>query len=77
MTEQEAISIAERKAQDLHIPWSREEVAATYRRFWPFPGFWTVVAKVRSEGAITTIKVTAQTGFAIPKNVAYPAGGLE
>ena len=77
MTEQEAITIAERKAQDLNIPWSREDVTATYRRLWPFPGGWKIVARVKSRGAIVTIKVSDRTGFVIPRSVLYPAGGLE
>ena len=77
MTEQEAISIAENKARDLNIPWSREDVAATYRRLWPFPGRWMIVARVKNCGAVVRIQVRDSTGFAMPKDVLYPAGGLE
>jgi len=77
MTEQEAISIAERKAQQLNLPWSREEVIATRRRLWPFPGGWKIVARVKREGAIVAIGVSERTGRAKPNRVLYPAGGLQ
>jgi hypothetical protein len=76
MTQDEAINIAELKAQDLKIPWSREALCVKRRRVWPFPAFWLVEAKVKSQGAITTIKIADRTGFAIPRDVRYPAGGL-
>jgi hypothetical protein len=76
MTEQEAISVAECKARDLNIPWSREAITARYRRLWPFLGGWQIVARVKSHGAIVTICVSERTGQAIPKRVLYPAGGL-
>jgi hypothetical protein len=75
-TADEAISIAEQKAQDLHIPWSREDVSARWIRLWPFPGNWKVVARVKSHGAIVTMWVAARNGYAQPKRVLYPAGGL-
>ena len=76
MTENEAISIAEQKAQELNIPWSREAVTARHRRVWPFPGGWKIVAHVKSQGAIVTIGVSERTRRAMPKRVLYPAGGL-
>jgi hypothetical protein len=76
MTQDEAIMIAERKAQELNIPWSREDISAKHRRVWPFAGGWQIVARVRSQGAIVTIGVSERTGSAMPKRVLYPAGGL-
>lgn len=76
MTQNEAINIAELKAQELNIPWSREALRVKRRRVWPFPAFWLVEARVKSKGAITTIKITDSTGFAIPRDVRYPVGGL-
>jgi hypothetical protein len=76
MTQDEAINIAEIKAQELSIPWSRDAIRVKHRRIWPFPAFWLVEARVKSHGAITTIKISDRTGFAIPRDVFYPAGGL-
>ena len=76
MTEVEAIAIAEQKAQELNLPWSRDEIAAKHRRVWPFSGGWQIVARVKGQGAIVTIGVSERTGRAIPKRVLYPAGGL-
>jgi len=76
MNQDEAITIAERKAQELNIPWSRDDISARHRRVWPFPGRWQIVARVKSEGAIVTIGVSERTGRAMPKRVLYPAGGL-
>jgi hypothetical protein len=76
MTHDEVINIAETKAQELNIPWSRDALRVQRRRFWPFPAFWLVEARVKSQGAITTIKIADRTGFAIPRDVRYPAGGL-
>jgi hypothetical protein len=76
MTEQEAITIAERKAVDLNLPWSREGASAKKRGFWPFSGGYRVTSRVKSEGAIVTSMVAARSGIATPKRVEYPAGGL-
>lgn len=76
MTQDEAINIAEAKAQELNIPWSREMLRVQRRRIWPFPVFWLVEARVKSLGAITTIKISDRNGFAIPRNVRYPVGGV-
>ncbi len=77
MTNDEAINLAERKAQELNIPWSREDIIAKRRRVWPFLGNWRIVARIKSEGAIVTIDVSERTGFVMPKRVLYPVGGLQ
>ncbi len=76
MTQEQAINVAEIKARELNIPWSREALCVRRRRIWPFSAFWLVEARVKSHGAITTIKISDRTGFAIPRGVSYLAGGL-
>ena len=76
MTADQALSIAERRALDLNLPWSRDQVTVQRRRIWPFPGNWRVVARVPQQGAIVTMLVSARTGYAQPKRIYYPAGGL-
>jgi hypothetical protein len=77
MTKDEAINLAERKAQKLNIPWSRDDITAKRRRLWPFSCNWRIVARVKNEGAIVTIHVSERTGLVMPNRVRYPAGGLK
>jgi hypothetical protein len=76
MSEDEAITIAEQKARDLNMPWSRDGITVTRRRLWPFPAFWRIVARVKSDGAIVSLDVSERTRSATPRRVLYPAGGL-
>lgn len=76
MNENEAITIAEQKAQALNIPWSRDGITATRRRLWPFPAFWRIVARVKRDGAIVSLDVSERTRLATPRRVMYPTGGL-
>ena len=76
MTEQEASNIAERKARDLNLPWSREGTIAKKQGIWPFAGGYLVTSRVKSDGAIVTITVSARSAIAKPKRVEYPAGGI-
>ena len=77
MTEAEAITVAEKKALELNLPWSREAITARHWRVWPFAGVWRIVTVVRSEGAIVTMVVPERTGRAMPRQVSYPVGGLQ
>lgn len=76
MTKAEAIYIAGQRAKELNLPWSFEDVTVRRWRLWPLSGVWRVQARVRSEGAIITMRVFERTGTAEPVRARYPVGGL-